>query len=113
MDTALITATIVAAAAVFAAVMTWNAAKRTRQSSERTHAWTRIVWAAQLHPGDRGYDISRSVLRSIATLRWAPEDDRELASELSQAVEPTEPTRPVEPDEPDESAEPAQPEEYP
>ncbi len=83
METAVIGAAIAAAAAVFAAVMSWSAARRARQSQDRTHARTRIVWAASLRADDPAYDIPRTVLASIAILRWAPEDDRALAAELT------------------------------
>jgi len=83
MVTALIGAVIAAAAAVFAAVMSWSAARRARQSSDRTHAWTRITWAVDVAPDDPPYDISRTVLLSMRDLRWAPKDDRELAAQIA------------------------------
>lgn|GEM_PF-2224086 len=81
MDTALIAAGIAAAAAVFAAVMAWIAASQARRSSDRTHAWARIVWTTQTTSRVE-HDISESVLASMRDLRWAPKDDRRLAAAL-------------------------------
>ncbi len=81
MDSALIAAGIAAAAADFAAVMAWVAAGQARRSSDRTHAWARIIWTVQT-ASDTEHDISESVLANMRDLRWAPEDDRELAARL-------------------------------
>ncbi|WP_144712166.1 hypothetical protein [Curtobacterium pusillum] len=79
METALIAASIAAAASVLAAVVSWFGAFQNRRTPDRDHAWTRLTWAMRAKSTEAEYDISRNVLERMMTVRWASKADQNLA----------------------------------
>ncbi|WP_123294312.1 MULTISPECIES: hypothetical protein [unclassified Curtobacterium] len=80
METALVAACIAAGAAIVAAVVSWFGAFQSRRTTDREHAWKRFTWSLAQPRGGRAYDISRTVLRELETVRWWSKADRRLAT---------------------------------
>ncbi|GAA3337923.1 hypothetical protein GCM10017714_06930 [Curtobacterium pusillum] len=79
METALVGAVIAAGAAIVAAVVSWFGAFQSRRAADRDHAWRRLTWAIRRTETQSEYDISRTVLERLTTVRWAPKPDQTLA----------------------------------
>ncbi|MDP4332584.1 hypothetical protein Q7F20_04325 [Curtobacterium sp. A7_M15] len=73
------TALIAAAAAIVAAVVSWFGAFQNSRTTDRDHAWRRLTWAVRRAETQSEYDISRTVLKRLMNVRWAPKPDRNLA----------------------------------
>ena len=79
METALVTAFIAAGAAVVAAVVSWFGAFQNRRTADRDQVWKRLTWAIEMERATAEYDISRTVLERLTTVRWASKADQTLA----------------------------------
>ncbi|WFR66281.1 hypothetical protein P9139_15375 [Curtobacterium flaccumfaciens] len=79
METALVTALIAAGAAIIAAVVSWFGAFQNRRTADRDHTWKRLTWAMRPPRSHAEYDISRTVLERLMTVRWASKADQNLA----------------------------------
>jgi hypothetical protein len=87
-DTTLVAAVIAACAALLAAGLGVLTAARGRRVERRSHGWERITWAVSAAADERvGYDISRTVLRDLATVAWLGREDRILAGSLARRLE--------------------------
>jgi hypothetical protein len=87
-DTTLVAAVIAACAALAAAALGLVTASRGRRLARRSHAWDRITWAVSNATSDRpGYDISRTVLQDLASVRWLDREERTLAGQMARVLE--------------------------
>jgi len=79
METALVAAFIAAGAAIVAAIVSWFGAFQSRRTADRDQAWKRLTWAMRPKSTSTEYDISRTVLERMLTVRWASKSDKNLA----------------------------------